>query len=401
MAVGKLAVHGGAKIVPERIERFKTIDQEESIEIENVLRSIHPLSGYLGGIDRGGYFVERLESEWAKNFRTSWATAVNSATSGLLAAAHAIDMRPGDEFIVSPYTMSATVAAPMFLGGVPVFCDIEPDTFCLNPLEVAKKITKATKAVFVTNLFGHPGHLTDLRKLCNKHDIFLVEDAAQSPFAVEGNKLAGTHGHIGVFSLNVHKHLQCGEGGICVTDSDLLDQRMRDFRNHSELFDGGAIGLNLRMTEVTAAISTAQLRKAKRIITGRIEQAKSLTQSILSLEDMGELSGVTPPAVRSGCAHVYYVWAAKIDYKKTGMTNHQFMEVAKHEFLEKEGACPLSAGYVNPLYRLKAFEKYRSSCPVAEEMHDKSLVVFENCGWSPTLVQINQIARVFEKVLGP
>ena len=385
---------GRAETFPQKAEKFDTIAHEEQNAIVNVLRSIHPLSGYLGGIDQGGPFVENLEEEWTRRYRVKWATAVNSATSGLLAASAAIGMKQGDEFIVSPYTMSATAAAPMFLGGTPVFADIESTTFCLDPLEVAKKITKATKAVFVTNLFGHPGNLADLRKLCNEHDIFLIEDAAQSPFAVENNKLAGTWGHIGVFSFNVHKHLQCGEGGICITENAILDQRMRDFRNHGELFEGGSIGLNLRMTEINAAIATEQLKKAEDIITGRIEQAKTLS---FSFTEMDGLDGVILPVTKAGCAHVFYAWAAKLDYKSLGITNHQFMEEARREFIVQPPV--ISAGYVQPLYRLKAFRKYASPCPVAEEMHDKALIVFENCAYTLKTVQHNHLARVFEKVL--
>ena len=198
------AILGGHELVDEALPKFNTIGDEELTAVIGQLSSVFALSGYIGGVYKGGYFVETLEGKFSEAIRCKNSVAFNSATSGLLAAAYAIDLGPGDEFIVSPFTMSATAAAPAFLGATPVFVDIEPVTFCIDPEKVKSAITAKTRAIFATNLFGHPAQLAVLRKLADANNLFLIEDAAQSPFAMEGKKFAGTVGHIGVFSLNVH-----------------------------------------------------------------------------------------------------------------------------------------------------------------------------------------------------
>ena len=128
--------------------------------------------------------------------------------------------------------------APLIYGAIPIFVDIDKETFCMNIDDVKKKITKKTKAILTVNLFGHPAKLKELKKLAKKNKIFLIEDNAQGPLATEGGTYAGTIGDIGVFSLNYHKHIHSGEGGICVTNDNNLAKRMQMIRNHAEAIVG-------------------------------------------------------------------------------------------------------------------------------------------------------------------
>lgn len=363
--------------VKGEIARFDEIGWRERAAVDMPLR--RPLSGYLGGALRSsGTCVLDLEREWAKRFDVKHAVATNSATSGLLAAAFAVGLGRGDSFIVSPYTMSATAAAPMFTGAEPIFVDVEDQTFCLPTLYETPD-SLYPKAVFTTSLFGHPSHAMNTMPELGRSQ-FLIEDNSQAPFAMEGKCYAGTFGDIGVFSMNVHKHLQCGEGGICVTDSDELADNMRRTINHGEMA-GGAIGLNLRLTEVSAAIALAQLSRADEIMFNRIEQAHML------LEAIGDIPGIRGPVCRIDCHHVYYAIPFLIENCRSEFVNR----------MEVEGV-PLGVGYVNPLYRLPAFAKYARKCPVAEDLHDRRLFLFENCAWSPTREQIKQIGSAFRKV---
>ena len=388
------AALGGPCSVHGLFNKFCTISQKELYAVELQLGSNHPLSGYLGGVHSGGYWVENLESKWCEIFGCKYAVAVNSATSGLLCAAASIDLKAGEEFICTPFTMSATAAAPAILGAKPVFCDIESLHFCLDPGKWCDMdSSQSVKAVILTNLFGHPGGLAISRKKADSLGIFLIEDNAQAPFAMEGEKFAGTIGHIGVFSLNVHKHIQCGEGGICVTDDQALYQRMREFRNHGEMFENGRIGLNLRMTETTAAIAACQLGRAKQIITNRIEQANFFVKS---LED---IPGIIPPTVRETCKHVWYAIPIRYDEKLIGISRQRFMNYLHREFvnyLDKPN--PIQQGYVQPLYHLPAFKDRPHLCPVAEDAYHKSLIYFENCTYTLTLQQMGQIGRAFAKI---
>src|SRR5262249_13073525 len=156
-------------------------------------------------------------------------------------------------------------------------CDAEDKYFALGR---AGPTPGQLGAVFITSLFGHPAYLQGARNTCNDLNVPLIEDVAQAPLAMENGKYAGTIGDIGVFSLNVPKHFQAGEGGIIVTRSDELALRMRMFINHSELSGFRVPGLNLRMTEITAAIAYAQLARAPELVRGRIDQAERILAAI-------------------------------------------------------------------------------------------------------------------------
>lgn len=325
-----------------------------------------PLSGYIGGFALGGPQCIALEKEWCRKFGTTHAVAVNSATSGLLAACMAVGIVPGDEVIVSAYTMSATVAVPKILGAKIVFADIEEKTFGLDPEKVYNLITPKTKAVIVTNLFGHPANLKKLRLMCEVLKVTLIEDNAQGIFAKEHNKYTGTIGHIGVFSLNVHKHLQVGEGGVCVTDNALFGKRLREAMNHGELRNG-IIGLNLRMTEMTAAMARVQLEKADKIMDGRIELAEAISYYV-------KKKGVPihPPHERPLCQNAYYCWAG---------LSHGYVNVT----------APFGRGYLRPLYELAAF-KQDIRLPVVEDIESR-LILLEVCSVSPTDQELIQMVE--------
>lgn len=355
-----------------------------SIELPDILQANEAtcgtLSGYIGGSLRSsGKWVRALEDAWAEQFKIKHAIACNSATSGLMAAAFAVRLGQGDKFVVSPYTMSATAAAPMFTGAQPQFIDVEDETFCLEWADYRDDNDVYPKATFVTNLFGHPSNAMQMA-VEMPTSTFLIEDNSQAPFAMEGGCYAGTFGDIGVNSFNVHKFLQCGEGGICTTDNDELAEKLRRFINHGEMA-GSAIGLNLRLNEVSTAIALSQLKRADEIIGGRIEQAEEI------LYEIGDIPGIRMPIVRDKCRHVFYAIPFLIESRR-------------QEFVFKlraEGV-PLTEGYVNPLYRLPAFSKFARKCPVVEDLHDRRLFLFENCARSPTKKQIKQIGSAFRKV---
>jgi dTDP-4-amino-4,6-dideoxygalactose transaminase len=373
----RLAIDGGSPAIPNRLRPFNTIGPEE-ISMATASMRAGPLSGYLGGELHGGLRCEALEYEFAGLMGAKHAVAVNSATSGLLAACAAVGVTRGSEVRTTPFTMSATAAAPAFLGADLVFNDIESKHYNMDGT-----ISTKTKAVVLANIFGHPAELARWAdQVRGGRNCWLIEDNAQSPFAMEDNKYAGTVGDIGVFSLNVHKHLQCGEGGICVTNNATLADRMRLFRNHSELSDTPIIGLNLRMTETTAAIALAQLTKREQIIAGRIALAEELTHLAKGIPF------VKPPSVREGCKHVYYLWALEVQRDRDW-----FVKALRAEGL------PIKAGYVTPLYKLPAFERFRrkATFPVTEEVNDK-IVLFEICAHDPSSKQRRQIKEAFDKV---
>lgn len=370
----KLAINGGTPEVKGKLKPFNTIGKQEMRSALSAMDGNH-LSGYLAGKARGGKWVRLLENEWQSAFHVKHAIACNSATSGLMAAAFAAGLGFEQDYAVSPMTMSATAAAPKFTGAEPRFVDVNDQDFGMN------YIPASVRVAFVTNLFGNVAGLSvadhELLKLNNQ---IIIEDNAQSPFASVHSKFAGTFGHMGVWSLNVHKPIQCGEGGVVTTDDDNLALALREFINHGENM-GSSGGLNLRMPEVSAAIAHTQLRRGPEIIQERMAQADDL------LLAMGDIPRLRPPVKRPGVVNVHYTVPFLVEKNRAAFCTA----------LRAEGV-PIVEGYVEPLYRMKAFQDYASPCPVAEDLQDRRLFYFENCAWTLTEAQIEQVGNAFQKV---
>jgi perosamine synthetase len=410
----RLALLGGTPVITAPFAEYPSMGKAEEEAVRRVVQS-GCLSGFFGSPGPefgGGPEVQGFEAEWTARFGVAHTVSVNSATSGLIAAMGAIGLSPGDEVIVPPWTMSASVAAPIFYGGIPVFADIEDETFCIDPERVAAEITSKTKAVVAVNLFGHPARLAQLRKLCDANDIYLIEDNAQAPLGSEQGRYTGTIGHIGIYSLNFHKHIHTGEGGMCVTNDDDLATRLRLIRNHGEnctdMLDGGAItnmvGMNLRMTEMSAAVGRVQLAAADAHVEARESIANRLTEGLQGLE------GLSPPVTRDGCRHNFYVWMMKIDEAKLGLSRALFSEA-----LSAEGF-PHATGYVAPLYRLPMFRKRIAlgrdgwpftlserryddlHCPVTEDMHNRRALLFEPCAYDLDDADVDRLIAAVRKV---
>jgi len=411
----QLAILGGKPAVRRPLEAFNSITGAERDAALRFLDRGEPLSGFHGSAIPtffGGAEVQAFEKEWCARFGTAYAISMNSATSGLIAAMGAVGIGPGDEVIVPPYSMSASAIAPIFYGGVPVFADIEPDYFCLDYDAVVKAITPTTRAIIAVNLFGHPAELARLRKLADDRGLYLIEDSAQATLATEQGRHVGTIGHIGIYSLNIHKHIQSGEGGVCVTADPELAKRLQLIRNHGENVTDwlgvhditNLVGFNFRMTELGAAMARVQLSRIGDLV-GRVEKiAARLTAGL------GNLKGIILPAVRPGCTHNYYMWSVRIDAAALGASRDAFSKA-----LAAEGF-PNATGYVKPIYWLPMFQKriaigregfpftlrdrhYPAGlCPVVERMHTQELLQYQPVSWSVDDEQVEMMIDAFRKV---
>ena len=335
-----LAILGGRPALDRPLPPYNSVGREELEAVLDVVRSGR-LSGFYGSWGEeflGGRCVRALEEAWCRHFKVRHAVSMNSATSGLFAAMGAIGVGPGDEVIVPAFTMSATAVAPLIYGGIPVFVDIEPETFCLDPDAVRQAISPRTKAIIAVNLFGHPARLAELLIVAGEKGLVLVEDNAQAPLAAEAGRYAGTIGAIGVFSLNYHKHIHAGEGGVCVTDDDHLAQRLQLIRNHAESIVApigvqdltNLVGFNYRLTELSAAVGVEQLKKIEHHVRRREQLARRLTSGI------DGLAGLAAPAVRADCRHVYYLWAARFDKHAAGISRELFSKALAAEGFPQE-----------------------------------------------------------------
>lgn len=421
--MAKLALNGGEKVRTELFPAYRVIGKEEENAVVEVLRS-GILSKYLGSWSDdfyGGPQVRQLEKEWAKFYGVKHAIAVNSATSALYCAVGAIGTEPGDEIIVSPYTMCASATAPLIYNAVPVFADIEHEYYCLDAEDIERKITKRTRAIIVVDILGQPYDAEKVNAIAKKYGLYVIEDNAQGPLASFKGKYAGTLGDIGIFSLNYHKHIHCGEGGILVTNNDELAERLRLIRNHAESVVEkkgvtdivNMLGFNFRMTEIEAAIAREQLKKVEWLVKERRKNVAYLEKNLRDLEFL------TMPKVRENCEHSYYVHTLKYNESETGVARERFVAAMQAELMpielrESEGV-KINLGYTQPLYMQPIFQNKiaygkggypfsdkvtyeKGICPVCEEVCSKETISHELMRPFMTEHDLNDVIEAFHKV---
>ncbi len=426
--MSKLAINGGSRVRNDKFPAYVTVGIQEQEAVKNVLRS-GVLSRFLGTWHEdfyGGPEVQAFEKEWAEYFGVRHAIAVNSATSGLYCAVGAAGIGPGDEVIVSPYTMSASSVAPLIYNAIPVFADIEEDCYCLSADSIEKRLTSRTRAIIVVDIFGQPYDARRINEIARSRGLLVIEDCAQAPGAMYGDRYAGTLGDIGVYSLNYHKHVHTGEGGLVVTDNEELARRVRLIRNHAEAVVeemGEAditnlLGFNYRMTEIEAAIGRQQLKKLRTLSASRIANVEYLAKGLTRIPCL------QPASTRADCTHVFYLHTLKFDSKVAGMHRNRFIEAVKAELMptelrETEGV-KVGCGYVKPLYLQPLYQKkiaYGKSgcpwtcdkynrpisygkglCPTAEDMHDNVLVTHELMRPPMSKKDLDDVLEAFQKV---
>lgn len=401
-----LAINGGEKVRTRLFPAYRVIGKEEQQAVAEVLES-GILSKYLGcwaDDFYGGPQVQALECEWAEFYGVKHAISVNSATSALYCAAGAIGLAPGDEVIVSPYSMCCSATAPLIYNAVPVFADIEYDYYCLDAADIERKITDRTKAIIVVDILGQPYDMERINAIAQKYGLYVIEDNAQGPLATYQGKYAGTLGDIGVFSLNYHKHIHCGEGGVMVTDDDELAERMRLIRNHAEAVVenkgitnlNNMIGFNFRMTEIEAAITREQLKKLRRLVEERRKNVRYIE------ENLSDIPFLAIPKIREGCEHSYYIHAMKYDEQMTGVTREKFIAAMQAELMpielrENEGV-KIGLGYLKPLYAQPLF---RQKTAYGNTSYPFSERVSYGEGACPTCEKICNSETVFHELMRP
>lgn len=424
----KLAINGGSKVRNEKFPSQTTIGQEERIAVNRVIDS-GVFSRFLGTWHEdfyGGPEIQALEKEWAEFFNVKHAIAVNSATSGLSCAIGAAGIGPGDEVIVSPYTMTASAIAPLIYNAIPVFADIEEDFFCLAPESIEQHITDRTKAILVVNIFGQPYDAERINAIAAKNGLVVIEDSAQAPGTKYNGRWAGTLGDIGIFSLNYHKHIHTGEGGIIVTNNDDYADKLRLIRNHAEavIDEKGysslvnMIGFNFRMTEIQAALGREQLKKLPDLLAERQKNVAYLSA------ELAKIPCLEPAKVRANCEHAFYVHPLKFDQRIAGMHRDVFLEAIRAELMpielrETEGI-KVNGGYVKPIYLQPLYqekiaygsfgcpwscEKYegrisynKGICPVTEKMYEDVLITHELMQPPMKNSDLDDVLTAFKKI---
>lgn len=366
----------------------------------------------------GGRMVRRFEADFAAMFGSRFAVSVNSATSGLSTALAAVGAGPGDEVIVTCLSFNASATSILMTNATPVFVDVDRQSLCLDPEAVRRAITPRTKAILAVHLLGNSADLDTLSAIAREHGLALIEDCAQAPGTRYGERYVGTIGDLGVFSFQETKNMTTGEGGMIVTDDARLAKRCRLVRNHGESIADEStpdaeldcmVGFNFRMTELSAAVGVAQLRKLPENNRVRSENARFLA------ERLRRLPGLDVPAWVDDPANVIHVLPVLYDADAAGAPREVVMAAIRAE------GVPVGQGYqrlmpANPLFcRAVAFgEKHcpfacalhgadapreQGPWPVAERLLEQEFIWFYQINRPNTLEDMEDVAVAFESVL--
>ncbi len=417
MNTAQLALLGGPKAITRMFKRYNPIGAEELQAARDVIES-GVLSQFIGAWHEdfyGGPKVREFERQAAAYFGVKHAVTVNSWTSGLVAAVGAIGVEPGDEVIVTPWTMSASATAIVHWNAIPVFADIDPDTYNLDPRSIERNITPYTKAIMVVDIFGQSADMDEIMEIAARHNLKVISDTAQAPGAMYKGRYAGTCAHVGGYSLNYHKHIHTGEGGILVTDDDRIAERLQLIRNHAEVVvaDKGVtdisnmVGHNFRLGEIECAMGIEQLKKLSGFVESRQRLAEALTAGLTGLP------GLKTPVVRPDRTHVYYGYPMQLDPQLLGVGRDRICDA-----LVAEGV-RVSRKYQNihllPMYQNKIaygsrgfpwsadfcrrnVDDRKGICPVAEALNDGTYIAFGMCTYDLTLDDIQLIVHAFHKI---
>jgi len=305
------------------------IGEEERNAVDRVIMS---------GMLAQGPEVAAFETEFEAWVDGRHSIAVNSGTSALHMALLAVGIGPGDEVIVPSFSFAATANSVALTGATPVFVDIEPDYFAVSPAAVEAAITSRTKAIMPVHLYGHPADLVALSDIATRHNLMILEDAAQAHAASVNGIPVGAWGAAASFSFYPTKNMTSGEGGMVTTGSAETERMVRLLRNQGmeRRYENEVVGFNTRMTDIHAAIGRVQLTKLAGWTKKRQENAAFLNANI---------EGVVTPPTQPGAVHVFHQYTVKV-------VDHD-RDAFSAQLLER--GVGSGVYYPNPIHRLPSF----------------------------------------------
>ncbi len=314
-------------------------------EKEKVLEVLS--SGMLTHKAGQGKMAVEFEKKFSEYVKVKHSIAMNSGTAALHACLLALDLNPGDEVIIPSFTFVATASVALHVGAKPIFVDIDPEIYTMNPESVKKAITPKTKAVIPVHLFGHPADLDSLKEITSANNLTLIEDACQAHGALYKSQQVGSVGDMACFSFYPSKNMTTGEGGMVTTNDDELDDILRMIINHGEkqAYETERLGHNFRMPEVAAAIGTCQVDK----LPGFIEKRRKNVEHLSSL--IKDNPNVKLPIVKDWAEHSWYLFTIEILQKTTSLTRDEF--AAKMH----EAGIGAAVYYKTPLHVIPYYKK--------------------------------------------
>ena len=304
-----------------------SIPERAKNEREYVLRALD--NNYIGSVqskDKSIRFIDAIEEKFAAYIGVKHGIATTSGTTSLHLACRTVGVGSGDEVIVPDMTIISVSNAVFLSGGRPVFADVDKDTWCLDPKEVEKRVTKKTKAIIAVHAYGHPVDMDEILRIAKKHNLSVIEDVAVGLGGKYKNKNLGSIGDIACFSFYSNKMINIGEGGMVVTNNDTLGKRAAMLKNLAfsedpmERFIHKEIGFNYRMKNLDAAIALAQLEQIDKFVNSRIRNAK------LYLEKLKDIPGITLPVEREWAKNCYWMFGIVVNEKEFGVSSFDLMK---------------------------------------------------------------------------
>lgn len=371
----------------------------------------------------GGPNVRGFAADFARAFDVPYCVPINSATTGLSVALAACGVGPGDEVIVPAISYTATGSAPLMYHAIPVFVDVDPLTFCIDPAAIRAAITPRTKAILVVHLVGNVADMDAIGAIAREHGLAVVEDSAQAIGATWRGRKTGTIGHAGVFSFQQSKNIMTGEGGMICTRDPEIARRCRLILNHGEVvFDDSSdpagmvnmVGFNFRLPELCAALGRAQLKKLDAVNGWRTRNADILRK------ELADIVGISlPPSQRHGngpAIDVPHLSVALYDAAAMGVPRNLFVAALREEGI------PIGTGYVRPMYANPMFLKRvafgangapwrgahgdsavaysHGQCAESESLLSEKFLWFYHIAYSSTEEDMKDIGRAVRKVVG-
>ncbi len=327
-----------------------TIDDLELKYVKQCIQS--------GWVSSKGTFIDRFEEEFAVFCNTKHAITTCNGTAALHLTLLACDIGPGDEVIMPTLTFIATANAVKYTGAEPIFVDSNPHTWTMDATLTTQAITSKTKAIIPVHLYGHPADIDPLKSICKKHNLVLIEDAAEAHGALYKGQRVGSIGDMGIFSFFGNKILTTGEGGMVVTNSDDYANRIRLFRDHgmdkNRRYWHPVLGYNYRLTNIQAAVGVAQLEKIDRILFHKRQCAKWYK------EVLSGTPGLTLPSEMSWANCVFWLYSILIEEEISGISRDDLITTLQLKGIE-------SRPIFHPLH-LQPIYLTEQSLPIAEKL---------------------------------
>lgn len=321
-----------------------------------------------------GPVARDFEKRFSEFVGSKYAIVTSNGTTALHLALEASGIKPGDEIITTPFTFIASSNSILFNGAIPIFADIDPETYNIDPEKVEEKITKKTKAILPVHIFGNPCDMKALTDIATDHDLLILEDACQSHGSYFDGKHTGTIGEVGCFSFYASKNLPFGEGGAIVTDNEELKDEILCIRNHGRTPKGGyfhtKIGYNYRTSNIHAAIGVEQIKKLPAMLEARKRNANIL------LKELSDLDGFAMQKIYDKAQHGWYIAAGRTDKKDLPVSKVieelKANNIGSRQIYNVPSYKQPAYTDINNYYYWSEFIKFpdysKVSCPVAERV---------------------------------